>query len=73
MDKYRIILVPADNDELYHEFEASCKDVDAARQQATVYLVMQQGRYKEARVLSQWKSQISWRQAIAPIVYNNNL
>ena len=73
MENYRIILIPVEESELFYEFTAPCASPLAAGEYAKVQLTMASGRYKEARVMSQWKSELAWRQAIPPIFYNNNL
>ena len=73
MEKFRIILIPACDDDLVYEWEANCKDVEAAKEQATAYLAMSGDKFKSATVLSQWKSPSSWRQAIGRICNNFNL
>ena len=73
MENFRIILIPADASELFYEFEQRCKDLNAASDFAKVNLVMNGGKYKEARVMSRWKPDLSYRQAIDPIIYSNNL
>lgn len=73
MQDFRIILIPEKREDLVYEFDTSCKDIPAAKDYATFHLAMHSGKYKEAHVLSQWKGENSWRQAIDPIVYNFNL
>ncbi len=73
MEKFHIILIPQDSKELIYEFEHCCQNVDAARDFAKVNLVMNGGRYREARILSRWKSDLSFREAVDPIIFNNNL
>lgn len=73
MEKFHIILIPQNRKELIYEFEHSCQNVDAACDFAKVTLVMNGGRYREARILSRWKSDLSFREAVDPIIFNNNL
>ncbi len=73
MEKFRIILNPSDDNDLVYEWEVNCKDVEAAREQATAYLAMSGEKFKYATVLSQWKSPLSWRQAIGRICNSFNL
>jgi len=73
MEKFRIVFVPSSNEDLFYEFENNFRDVNAASDFAKATLVMNEGRYKEARVMSRWKSDLSFRQAVPPIIYNNNL
>lgn len=73
MEKYMILLIPQDDNELTVMWEANCKDVEAARNQATAYLAMAGQKYKKATVLSNFKSPLAWRQATDSIVNNFNL
>lgn len=73
MEKFRILLTPSSEDDLFYEWEVNCKDVEAAKESATAYLAMSGSKFKFATVLSQWKSQSSWRQATARICNNFNL
>lgn len=74
MEKFRILLVPAnDEEEHYYEMDVNCKDVLAAKDQASVYLAMAGQKYRSAIVISQWKSSCSWRQATDRICNNFNL
>lgn len=68
-----ILLTPKDDDGLAMMWEANCKDVDAAQQQAKAYLGMAGTQYKSATVLSNYKSPLAWRQAIDKVVNNFNL
>lgn len=73
MENFRIVFIPSDDEELFYEFENNFRDVNAAGDYAKVNLLMNGGKYKEARVMSRWKSDLSYHQAIAPIIYSNNL
>ena len=73
MEKFMILLTPKDDNELSMMWEANCKDVDAAEQQAKAYLAMAGPKYKYADVLSNFKSPLAWRQATNRIVNNFNL
>ena len=73
MEKFMILLTPATDEELVTLWEVNCKDVDAAKQQAVAYLAMAGKRMKSATVLSNWKSPLSWRQAIDKVENNFNL
>lgn len=73
MDKFKIILVPVNEEDLVYEWEANCKDVESAKEQATAYLAMTAPKFSYATVLSQWKSPTSWRQAVDRIYNNFNL
>ena len=73
MENFRIILSPESDDDLLYQWDVRCRDVNAAREQATAYLIMSGTRYRSAIVLSPWKSQTSWRQAIAPVYNHFNL
>lgn len=74
MEKFRILLVPSnEEDHLYYEWDVCCKDVQAAKEQATAYLAMAGDKYKSAVVISPWKSSTSWRQALGQICNNFNL
>ena len=73
MEKFMILLTPEDDDELSMMWEANCKDVDAAEQQAKAYLAMAGTKYKSATVMSNYKSPLAWRQATARVVNNFNL
>ncbi len=73
MQNFRILMIPSDPEGLMHEFDYNCRDVDAAKDYAAFQLGMSGSIYKEARVLSAWKSSASYRQAIDPIVNNYNL
>lgn len=68
-----ILLTPVNDEELTMMWEANCADLDAAQKCATAYLAMAGSKFKKATVLSNWKSPLSWRQAIAPIINNFNL
>ena len=73
MEKFMILLTPKNDEELSMIWEVTCKDVDAATQQATAYLDMTGSKFKSATVLSNYKSPLAWRQATARIVNNFNL
>lgn len=73
MQDFIIILIPSDKNELTYALIHKAKDLDAARAFAEVNLVMNGGRFKEATILSRWKSDLSYRQATDSIIYNNNL
>ena len=73
MEKFRILLIPANEEDLVYEWEANCMNVDAAKEQATAYLAMSGEKFKSAHILSQWKSPTAWRQATARICNNFNL
>lgn len=73
MEKFRIILVPSSDEELFYELENKFPDVNAASDFAKLNLVMNAGRYKEARIMSRFQSDLAFRQALPPIIYNNNL
>ena len=73
MEKFRILLTPAEEEGLDTIMDINAKDIDAAKSQATAYLLMLGGKCKCATIFSEWKSSTSWRQAIDPIVYNFNL
>lgn len=73
MDKFRIILTPASEEGLLFQWDVNCRDVNAAKEEATAYLAMSGDKFKSATVLSMWKSPTSWRQAIEPIINNFNL
>lgn len=45
MEKFMILLTPKDGNELSMMWEANCKDVDAAKEQATAYLAMGGSRF----------------------------
>lgn len=73
MEEFIIILTPANDEDLVHGWKVNCKDVDAARDQANAYLAMAGSRFKDAIVLSHWKSETAWRQAKHKICNNFNL
>ena len=73
MNKFRIIFCPLNDEDLFYEWDITCRDVEEAKNQASAYLGMSGTKYKSALVLSPWKSQTMWRQAIDPIVNNFNL
>lgn len=73
MEKFRIVLTPSDSEGLLTIMDITARNVDAAREQATAYLAMLGNQCKSATVMSQWKSPLSWRQALDPIIFNNNL
>ncbi len=73
MEKFMILLTPKNDEELSMMWEATCKDVDAATQQAIAYLAMTGSKFKSATVLSNYKSPLAWRQATDRIVNNFNL
>lgn len=73
MEKFMILLSPEEDSELAMLWEASCKDVEEAKKQATAYLAMAGKKYKFATVLSNFKSSFAWRQACDKIFYNFNL
>ena len=68
-----ILLTPEDDNDLSMMWEANCKDVDAAKQQATAYLAMAGTKFKSATVTSNYKSPLAWRQATDRVVNNYNL
>lgn len=70
MDTYRILLIPTAEDDLIYEWETHCKDLEAAKSQARAYLSFAGDKFKSATILTQWKSELSFRQA-TDIIFNN--
>ena len=73
MEKFHLIFIPTDKKGLIISMEYTCRNVDAACEYATMQLLFSNGQFREAHVCQTWKSEVTFREAIDPIIVTNNI